>query len=309
MSVEHNVLETKPWRNEGNWMVDVRGRSMLRKEESNLLYFLARDYCTAAGALIDAGALIGASSSCLCGGLRDRSDSVAFVKSIHAFDKFKADEPYLVNYLKTRVDENISEGDDFVGVYEKNTLGCQEYIEIHQGDFMDVVWTGDPIELLFVDIAKTQQLNSHLIKEFFPALIPGKSLLVHQDYHHPHLPYIHVSMEYLSQYFEIVDYAVNDSILFMNVEKIPHEMIRRCAAWDFDREEQVELMDRAIKRLPEELRYHAVLAKVMLVWKLIGGDHAKSELVIADRITPESYKRTDEHWARYRDQVASRIGI
>jgi tetratricopeptide (TPR) repeat protein len=70
-------------------------------------------------------------------------------------------------------------------------------------------------------------------------------------------------MEYLADYFELVVPRVDDSAVFRYHTAIPAEMLRRAAAYDFSYGEQSELMDRAIRRLPEEHRYYVQLAGIV----------------------------------------------
>ena len=49
--------------------------------------------------------------------------------------------------------------------------------------------------MLFVDIAKTWALNDVVIEQFFPRLIPGRSVVVQQDYAFAFRPWVAITME------------------------------------------------------------------------------------------------------------------
>ena len=96
-------------------------------------------------------------------------------------------------------------GDDFYDIFEYQIGKYQEFVKPHRGDFMLEKWNGSPIELLFIDLAKTKDLHDHIVEQFFPSLVPAQSLVMHQDFYFSWLPYIHTYMQYLSHRFEVVD--------------------------------------------------------------------------------------------------------
>src|SRR6202012_5380603 len=116
-------------------------------------------------------------------------------------------------------------------------------IASHAGNFLDQKWSGDPIEILFIDVAKTAALNAHAIGEFFPNLVPETSIVVHQDYFHCWHPHIHVSMEFLSDEFELLDEHVEfQSRVWRLVKPIPPEKIARLKADDLNLDERLALL-------------------------------------------------------------------
>jgi len=102
-------------------------------------------------------------------------------------------------------------------------------------------WDGSRIDILFVDLAKTADLNIRIIEQFYPALVPGESLLVHQDFNFCWLPYIHISMQYLAHRFVIIDRWVWDSSrIYMLKDKITPEEFKHIRS--FSREERIDLL-------------------------------------------------------------------
>jgi hypothetical protein len=67
-------------------------------------------------------------------------------------------------------------------VSDANTVQVADLVRVHEGDLLANGWSGDPIELLFVDFSKTWALNDFIVKEFFPSLIAGRSVVVQQDF-------------------------------------------------------------------------------------------------------------------------------
>src|SRR5690606_26411107 len=72
---------------------------------------------------------------------------------------------------------------------------------VHEGDLAAFPWDpGTPIEILFIDLAKSWQTNDVLLHQFFPRLRPG-AYVIQQDYHWPHTPWISITMEWLRSSF------------------------------------------------------------------------------------------------------------
>jgi len=93
------------------------------------------------------------------------------------------------------------------------------------GDITKMGWNGGPIEILFVDLAKTWDLNSHVISQFFPHLIPGHSILIQQDYVHVGEPWVALTMEVLSEYFEHLYFIYGATSVYRLIKPIPPEIL------------------------------------------------------------------------------------
>jgi hypothetical protein len=304
MSADFSMLQAAQWRTlQFDKSIFSLG-GMLSEDERKCLYYLAREYYTGSGCVVDAGSFAGASAHCVALGLRDNPKASSFKQpAIHCFDRFLLDSDFMREFLHQSCGVLKPLNTTFFDVFQKNTAPIADMIEVHPGDFMKMVWPGDAIEILFVDICKTAELNSHVLREFFSALQPGRSIVIQQDYHHPYLPWIHISMEFLADYFEPLEVAVGDSRLFALVKPIPGPVLEQCAAYAFSFDEQLGLMERAIDRVRAEDRACVSLAKVILLWQNGKKTEARSEvkkvqkLFNADGLPPL--------WSTYYDQVAS----
>ncbi|MBX3439494.1 MAG: hypothetical protein KF861_18545, partial [Planctomycetaceae bacterium] len=129
------------------------------------------------------------------------------------------------------------------------------------------------------------------------------SLVVHQDYHHLWLPHIHVSMESLSESFEMVEFKVDGAAVFYLTTAIPGETLERAIRYQFSREEKLDLMDGALARVPRELSYIMRLTRALLIGQLVGLNAAKREF---DSIVSEfgADLETDRQWMQNRDALA-----
>ena len=168
-------------------------------EERQLGAWLARDYFTGRGEIIDAGAFFGGSALSFAVGL-SRNERVARedrVGRIHSFDTFE----WLPWITKKFLPENVRFGSSFLDRYHETVRKYDTLITIHPGDIIRQTWRGGPIEILFIDCAKSYEANNAIMKLFFPSLTTG-SIIVQQDYAIvSRLVWIHAAMEFLAGNF------------------------------------------------------------------------------------------------------------
>ena len=150
---------------------------------------------------------------------------------IFSYDLFLT-EPYFKDYLSTEdgdvTGSLLPEFLELVQPYADRVAPCA-------GDLLSLRWRRNPIAVLFVDIAKSWELMSHVFKNFFPCLEVG-ALVVHQDYVWHAEWWIHVYMSWLHEYFEPVEYAFGATCVFRYTKKIPDELFEvDPATWGQDR--------------------------------------------------------------------------
>jgi hypothetical protein len=88
-------------------------------------------------------------------------------------------------------------------------------IEVHAGDLCQTAWTQGPIELLLVDAMKNWELTHHIIKSFYPSLMPDTGFVIHQDFGHCFTPWIHlVSFRLRDFLVPVVDVARSETVVF-----------------------------------------------------------------------------------------------
>ena len=76
-------------------------------------------------------------------------------------------------------------------------------------------WTGGAVEVLAVDAGKTPALADRIAEQFFPALIPGVSLVIQQDFLHRVQPWLVVQMARLSHCFVPLQKVSSDCVVFL----------------------------------------------------------------------------------------------
>jgi len=231
-------LYRRPWRE-----VPLSGNAeavmtMLSVEERQLLYWLTAEYRTGEGAIVDGGCFVGGSTVPLAEGLRAGGKP----GTVDVYDLFEV-ESYMTDfYFK---DHDLRAGDSFRSLFDENTAEVRELLRVHEGDLTQEGWSGDPIEILFVDFAKSWALNDYITKEFFPCLVPGRGILVQQDFVFAGCPWVPVTMEYLSDYFEPVAFAELCSVVYLCRRSVPRDLP---SVSELPHARRIELMDRAIRR-------------------------------------------------------------
>jgi hypothetical protein len=154
----------------------TRIRAMLSDEEKQYLTWLTAERYEGWGAVVDLGPWLGSSSAALAEGLR-RQNSTARVQS---YDLFKWDR----EYMSAIAAEDLEPGDDFRPLFMREVGEYASMIDAHKEDVSRLRWSGGPIEILFVDVAKTWDLTNAVFRGFGHALVPGKSRVVLQDFRH-----------------------------------------------------------------------------------------------------------------------------
>jgi tetratricopeptide (TPR) repeat protein len=257
------LARDKPWAS-GTLELPKWPIGMLWVREAMLYYYLTKDAFQGLGAIIDGGSFLGMSASFLAHGLRENPKYEPSRDKIHCLDNFLVNESATVDFIRDKFARTMCIGDSTRELFESQVEPIAGMLAIHAGDFLHASWPAVPIEILLVDLAKTRELCGRVIEILFPHLLPGQSVVVHQDYHHPWLPHIHIVMEYLADYFELVIPRIDDSAVFLYSKAIPPDILRRASEFDFSYEEQLELMDGAVSRLSEKDRYYVELARIYL---------------------------------------------
>lgn len=265
----NDTIRNRPWISNPGTVGDMP-RGMLGLGEGALLYYLCRDIYRGAGEIIDAGAFLGASAFCITKGLEENPRIKHKSGRVHCYDLFRIWQEegetveYMSDQLKKHFNISVSDDESTFHVFFGNLGNLARHVRVYAGDIMNTQWSGRPIEVLFVDIAKTLPIWKHVLRQFFPSLIPGISIVVQQDYHHPLLPWIHVVQEHLAPFFEVIESHVDDSAAFRLVERIPDRILDKVAAYDFTFKEELAMLDAAIARLGADGK-HVALAKAVLL--------------------------------------------
>jgi hypothetical protein len=150
--------------------------SMLTHAESQLYHWLGRR-AKGSGATVDLGAYAGGSAARLLSGLG--LSRRAF--HVHSYDRFRSSRAFWARYMP---DEPLPDTDDadLLPLVRRHLAPWDGQVTLYPGDIGEMHWTGGPVEILSVDAAKGSAMADHIAAEFFPALVPGRSILIQQDY-------------------------------------------------------------------------------------------------------------------------------
>jgi len=224
-----------------------RAPTMLMSTEQQLLHGLARDHFRNEGVIIDAGCFLGGSTLALASGVRAnphfRADPRRDV--IHTYDLFAVEAWTIGRYFPEGTPESMS----FEPAFRRNIAPFADLVAVHPGDVTRSPVPDAPIEVLFIDLAKRWSVSDYVVRAFFPRLIPGRSVVIQQDYIYGSWNgWLAVTMEYFSKFFQLIDHTEYNSAVFLYSRAAPSEAFARDVIRSLSRAEIRMLADRAIAR-------------------------------------------------------------
>ena len=173
--------------------------TMLADEEKRYLFWLGQHEWSGVGTVVEIGPWLGGSTVCLAAGMRASGHAVR--GKLHAVDNFLWRE-----FMATRAPLPLVPGDSFEPFFLRNMVGYTDLVVSHaralpdetiEGDAdagatrfsaekpvapFDGLPGGEAVEVLFIDGAKSWRGMRHLLLTLSGRLLPGKTLLVCQDF-------------------------------------------------------------------------------------------------------------------------------
>ncbi len=271
-------LQLTPWREPAVVPRHVnRVPSMISRDETLYLHWLARCRFTGHGEIVDGGPLFGSSTIAMAKGLRLNDRVSRKAGRICSYDLFTYD-PYMQRLFLGQAEPAV--GDDIESIFRSNIAPWAHLVQVFPGDITKRSWSSGPIEILFIDLAKTWDVQRHLLTHFFPHLIPGVSVVVQQDYFFVDCYWIHLVMEALSEYLRPVHAPYGPTLAFDLIKTIPTPLLEIDYEHHWTKAQAVALMDRVIARFDGERRLLVMTAKVSLL--LAHGDLSGAQSVLAE---------------------------
>ena len=181
--------------------------SMLTEGDKALYYHAAKGH-RFEGAIVDAGCFLGATTMSLVRGLLDHPQSAQRAQDllgrIRVYDLFQIDDDYILEHLRKNYPRReFDKGGSFQPLFEELLSEHKNWLDVRPGDVTSHGYPDDePIEILGLDLCKALFVTDHVLRAFFPRLLPG-ALVIHQDYIHEFHPHIHLSMARLADHFEL----------------------------------------------------------------------------------------------------------
>jgi hypothetical protein len=221
-------------------LTDVLSRTKLEREdipaqvtvaERKVLKYLA-SRLTGAGAIVDLGAGAGSSTRAMAEGAASNPAVASRSPALVAYDWFEfgpgryASRSFKSSHSPVGDPSYLEDFRYFMGEYAK-------LVDDVAGDIKTVQWDRGPIELLHVDICKERSIFNHIARTFLPHLVPGRSILVHQDFSRPRLPWIHYSVGAMASVIEPFA-RVGGSVYYRVLDRPPAELIEHVADMKVD---------------------------------------------------------------------------
>jgi len=279
-----SYLERRLWRDESVELDVPWVPTMLSPHERRLLYLLARDFAEDDAAIVDAGCFLGGSTVALLAGVRDRPEPWRG-EPVASYDLFRVEEYTIEKFFRDA--PTVRRGDSFRGRFDANVLGFDVPHVVREGDITQIGWSGGAIDVLFLDVLKTWEINDAVLRDFFPSLIPGRSVIVHQDYGWGWLPWIPITVELMRDSVRLIDGMRYGSHVFFLERDVPAELIADGVS-GLDLATKIETIDRVIERSQGAIRGMMEIARTPLLAERDGREAARRDL-----------ERIDEHYGHH----------
>lgn len=251
-------------------------------EEQIFLENYAKNDYSGQGEIVELGCWLGSSTISLAMGLEANLHVVEKNQRIHAYDIFVwSSAANMQNMITgTSLEGKYQDGDSFLDEYLNRISAWNQFIRVCSGDLTKIDWDGGAIEFLFIDAMKSWELANSILKNFFPHLIPGVSLVVHQDFAHSYTVWIHLIVYRLREYLIPIDLpAVYPSKAFHYVKFIPDELLQCSYSFDSFSEDEVEAaFNYSLAIVSPKMQSNILAAKVMYFIHIGNLERAKLEL-------------------------------
>lgn len=199
--------------------------TMLSNQEQKLYFWLTAHWARGTGAVVDLGCFVGGSTARLAAGQASAGHSTTDTNAIYAYDQFTAAEH---NKQRTLYPAGIApfDGTDTLGLTQELLSPWQDQIHLRRGKIEDIGWHGAPIEILAIDAMKSYHSMHCIALDFFPHLIPGRSVIAHQDFLRWNQPYLAPQMALLRDFFTPVAQVAEDTVVYLCTRAITRADIR-----------------------------------------------------------------------------------
>ena len=255
--------------------------SMMSVAERRFLYGLAAKYYTGEGLIVDAGIFLGASTMCFGEGLREAptlQNAVAqWRHPIVSFERAIVTPTMPAFFKRNALDIDLAPGESFTDLVRANVLPVMDVVDLRIGDIQETGKIEQPIEILFLDVLKLPEINKFIVENYYSRLIPGRSIVVQQDYFYDLLPYVKTYQEYFADYFTYVG-EIGSTGVFLCSKQIPQDVTVGIEE-NLDSTEQLRLASVALQRsIDPTRRFLMALSKLRLLRKLLGAKAAQNYL-------------------------------
>jgi len=240
---------------------------MTSMEEQLFFENYAQNEYSGRGEIVELGCWFGSSTISFAMGLEANASVASKSQRIHAYDIFVWDstanmEPSVIG---TSLEGKYDDGESFLDEYLERISPWNNLVHVYPGDLAEIGWQQGDIECLFIDAMKSWELTNSIAKNFFPHLIPGLSIVIHQDFAHYYTSWIHLLMYRLREYLVPIEHPfIYSSRAFRSVKPIPPEVLQESYSFDTFTEAEAEAaFAYSLEITHKKMQPNTLAAKVM----------------------------------------------
>lgn len=243
---------------------------MMTAREKGMLYWLARNIYAGEGVIVDAGLFLGASTNAFAKGIRENDNTGGKARDFKAINSY--DTAIWVQSMNRHVKaqavrralggRSLRKGQSFLPILRKLLAPHLDLIDFRIGDIVETATADRPIEIAFFDCLKTAERDAAAFKAFAPWYVPGKTIIVQQDYFYELAPDLKIRQEYLSPYFSYLGSEAT-SAAFRLERALPKSYFLEDPIAELSLGDKIALLERAADRCNDiKFRLYARLAVV-----------------------------------------------
>ncbi|AWW37968.1 hypothetical protein [Streptomyces cadmiisoli] len=274
--------------------------------ELKFLYLLGRHHLTGEDRLVELGSGGGGSTYALALGLQQSPVFDEKTGRLHAYDFFRVGKGTFATE-KFFDAGKAPEGDNsFLEEFRGRMEPFLPFLEIHAGDLWQTSDPGDrsPVEFLHIDIAKTPRVFKCVSERFLTRLRPG-SVVLHQDFAGPRLPWLHYSTGALLPYIEIAGPPIRSTLAFEVTAPVPRDVLTAISEDSFSYERKLELISAVQERVDRDhtggIPFRSVLELAKAYVAHYDGRHKQAWAIAKPLASDEYLARTRaDHFAQLR---------
>lgn len=258
---------------------------MTSSTEQEYLEWYGENTYKGAGDVVDLGCWLGSTTIPLTRGMLRNPAFAGGDRKVFAYDLFVWFDWMNSSVAGTDLYGKYTEGDNFVDEFQKRTATFADAIEIRAGDLKSIGWDRGGIEFMLVDAMKNFELAGSIVKDFYPHLIGGNSLVFHQDFAHYFTPWIHLIHWRFRDHFEFVEEVPRStSVVFKCTREISRSDCEQELSYAAFTDSDVDAaFDYSMSLVSAEKLSNIVAAKVM--WYLHQNDRTKARSVFDQLIS------------------------
>ncbi|MET7545475.1 hypothetical protein ABZS95_17285 [Streptomyces sp. NPDC005479] len=223
------------------------------KWELKFLYLVGRHHLTGQDRIVELGSGGGGSTYALALGLHESPVFDEMTGRLHAYDFFRVGKGTYATEKFLDPGHEAADDNSFLDDFKRRLDPFLPFLEIHAGDLWQTSDPKDtsPVEFLHIDIAKTDRVFQCVSERFLTRMRPG-TVVLHQDFAGPRLPWLHHSTGALLPYIEIAGPPIRSTLAFEVTEPIPDDVMKRITEDDYTVDEKLALISAVQDRIDRD---------------------------------------------------------